>query len=119
MGRDAEEVRVGGNRVQDATMSHTRRQDAQDAQDANLTSPVSGCKLDACDANYIFADVSYLQGHCKDQLGDWTDEFVSSLAYSCPSLTKHQPDTAEITGERGIKSCTHFSVYLISFHFTK
>ena len=50
MCRDAEEVRVGGNRVQDATMSHTRHQDTQDAQDANLTWPASGCKLDACDA---------------------------------------------------------------------
>ena len=42
---------MGGNRVQDATMLHTRRQDAQDAQDANLTSPASGCKLDACDTS--------------------------------------------------------------------
>ena len=50
MCRNAEEVRVGGNRVQDATMSHTRRPDAQDAQDANLTSPASGCKVDAYDA---------------------------------------------------------------------
>ena len=48
--RDAEEVRVGGDRVQDATMSHTRRQDAQDAKDANLTSPASGRKVDAWDA---------------------------------------------------------------------
>ena len=41
---------MGGDRVQDATMSHTRRQDAQDAKDANLTSPASGCKVDAWDA---------------------------------------------------------------------
>ena len=41
---------MGGNHVQDATKSHTRRQDAQDTQDANLALLVSGCKVDACDA---------------------------------------------------------------------
>ena len=41
---------MGGDRVQDATKSHTWRQDAQDAKEANLTSLASGCKVDACDA---------------------------------------------------------------------
>ena len=41
---------VGGDQVQDATMSHTWRQDAQNAHDANLTSPASGRKVDAWDA---------------------------------------------------------------------
>ena len=41
---------MGGDRVQDATRSHTWRQDAQDAQDANLTSLASGCKVGASDA---------------------------------------------------------------------
>ena len=41
---------MGGDRVQDATKSHTCRQDAQDAEKANLTSLASGCKVDACDA---------------------------------------------------------------------
>ena len=40
---------MGGHQVQDATKAHTRRQDAQDAQDANVTSLASGCKDDACD----------------------------------------------------------------------
>ena len=48
--RDAEEARVGGDRVQDATMSRTWCQDAPDAQDANLTSLASGCKVGASDA---------------------------------------------------------------------
>ena len=48
--RDAEEVRVGGDRVQDATMSQTRHQEAQDARDANLTSLALGCMVDPCDA---------------------------------------------------------------------
>ena len=46
-----------GNQAQDATKSHTHSEDAQDAQDANLTSLVSGCKAGAPDAAYIFADV--------------------------------------------------------------
>ena len=41
---------MGGNQVQDATKAHTRCQNAQEAQDANLTSLASGCKVDACDA---------------------------------------------------------------------
>ena len=46
-----------GNRAQDATKSHTHSEDAQNAQDANLTSLASGCKAGAPDAAYIFADV--------------------------------------------------------------
>ena len=42
---------MGGDRVQDATKSQTRRQDAQDAKDANLMSLVSGCMVDTCDAS--------------------------------------------------------------------
>ena len=45
-----------GYRAQDATKSHTCSKDAQDAQDANLTSLASGCKAGAPDAPYIFAD---------------------------------------------------------------
>ena len=45
-----------GNQAQDATKSHTRTEDAQDAQDANWTSLASGCKADVSDAPYIFAD---------------------------------------------------------------
>ena len=41
---------MGGNRVQDATKSHTWRQYSKDAKDANLTSLASGCKVDAGDA---------------------------------------------------------------------
>ena len=41
---------MGGDNVQDATKSHTQRQDAQDAQDAHVTSLASGCKVDVCDA---------------------------------------------------------------------
>ena len=47
---------VSGNRAQDATKSHTCSDDAQDAQNANLTSLASGCKAEAPDAWYIFAD---------------------------------------------------------------
>ena len=47
-----------GNRAQDTTKSHTRTEDAQDAQDANWTSLASGCKADVSDAPYIFADVA-------------------------------------------------------------
>ena len=42
---------MGGDQVQDATKSQTRRQDAQDAKDANLTSLASGCMVDAFDAS--------------------------------------------------------------------
>ena len=49
-----------GNWAQDATKSHTRPEDAQDAQDANLTSLASGCKADVSDAPYIFADATVL-----------------------------------------------------------
>ena len=42
---------MGGDRVQDATMLHSWRQDAQDAKDANLMSLASGCKVDTCDAS--------------------------------------------------------------------
>ena len=42
---------MGGDRVQDATKSQTRRQDAQDAKDANLISIPSGWMVDACDAS--------------------------------------------------------------------
>ena len=48
--RDAEEVWVGGDRVQYATKWHTWHQDAQDAKEANLTSLASGCKVDASEA---------------------------------------------------------------------
>ena len=41
---------MGGDRVQDATKSQTRHQEAQNAKDANLTSLASGCMVDACDA---------------------------------------------------------------------
>ena len=41
---------MGGDRVQDATKSQTRRQEAQDAGGANLRSLASGCMVDACDA---------------------------------------------------------------------
>ena len=41
---------MGGDKVQDATKSHTQHQDGQDAQDAIVTSLASGCKVDACDA---------------------------------------------------------------------
>ena len=41
-------------------MSETRRQDAQDAQDANLTSLGSECMVDASNAIQIFANVNYL-----------------------------------------------------------
>ena len=41
---------MGGDRVQDATKLQTRRQEAQDAKDANLISLASGCMVDACDA---------------------------------------------------------------------
>ena len=46
-----------GNWAQDATKSHTSSEDAQDAQDPNLTLLASGCKADVSDAPYIFADV--------------------------------------------------------------
>ena len=42
---------MGGDRVQDATKSQTRRQDAQVTMDANLTSLALGCRVDACDAS--------------------------------------------------------------------
>ena len=42
---------MGGDRVQDATMSQTLHQDAHDAKDANLTSLASGCMVDTCDAS--------------------------------------------------------------------
>ena len=45
-----------GNRAQDATKSYTRSEDAQDAQNANLTLLASGCKTGASDVLYIFAD---------------------------------------------------------------
>ena len=54
--QDAQEDLVCGNRAQDTTKSHTRSEDAQDSQDANLTLLVSGCKADVSDAPYIFAD---------------------------------------------------------------
>ena len=40
---------MGGDRVQDATKSQTRGQEAQDAKDTNLTSLASGCMVDAYD----------------------------------------------------------------------
>ena len=49
-----------GNRAQDATKSHTRSEDAQDAQDANWTSLASGCKADVSDVPYVFADVELI-----------------------------------------------------------
>ena len=42
---------MGGDRVQDATKLQTRRQDAQDAKDANLTLHASGYMVDTCDAS--------------------------------------------------------------------
>ena len=41
---------MGGDKVQEAAKSYTWRQDAEDAQDAKLTSLASGCKVDVCDA---------------------------------------------------------------------
>ena len=46
-----------GNPAQDATKSHTRSEEAQDIQDANLTSHASGHQAGAPDAPYIVADV--------------------------------------------------------------
>ena len=40
---------MGGDRVHDARKSETRRQEAQDAKDANLTLPGSGRKIDTWD----------------------------------------------------------------------
>ena len=40
-----------GNQAQNATGSHSWFEDAQDAQDANLTSLASGCNTDAPDAS--------------------------------------------------------------------
>ena len=54
--QDAYEDLVCGNPAQDATKSNTRFENAQDVQDANLTSLASGCKAKASDAPYIFAD---------------------------------------------------------------
>ena len=54
--QDAKKDLVCGNQAQNATKSHTRSGDAQDAQDANLTSLASGCKADMSDAPYNFAD---------------------------------------------------------------
>ena len=41
---------MSGNRAHDATKSHTGSKDAQDVQDANLSSLASGCKADVSDA---------------------------------------------------------------------
>ena len=54
--------------------------------------------------------VDYLQVHCKGPLGDLPDELVSSLAYSNHTMTMHQPNTAEITIEKEIRSCAYFPV---------
>ena len=40
---------MGDDQIQDATMSRTWCQDTQDAQDANLTSLASECKVGASD----------------------------------------------------------------------
>ena len=53
-------MRVGSDQVLDITKAHTGCQDAQDGQDANLMSLVSGYKVDTCDATYIFADMHFL-----------------------------------------------------------
>ena len=47
-----------GNPAKDATKSRTHSEEAQDAQDANLTLLASGCQAGTPDAPYIFADVS-------------------------------------------------------------
>ena len=47
-----------GNQAQDATKSYTRSDDAQDAQDTNLTFLASGCKAGAPYAPYSFAGAS-------------------------------------------------------------
>ena len=64
-----------GNWAQDATKSHTRSEDAQDALDANLTSLASVCKVDAWDATKIFADV----GQCYHLL--YSTRLYSTMLY--------------------------------------
>ena len=68
-----------GNRAQDATKSHTRTEDAQDAQDANWTSLASGCKADVSDALYIFADAVSL---CKDTCRLVNSHFANQSLYA-------------------------------------
>ena len=58
------------NRAQDATKSHTRSEDAQDAQDANLTLFASGWKADLSDTPYIFADVLTQECDIQRPAGD-------------------------------------------------
>ena len=55
------------NQAPDATGSHTWFPDAQDAQDANLTSLESGCNTNVPDAPYIFADDDYTKEGCDSR----------------------------------------------------